>query len=425
MSKLISISLSPNVEKEDVLLALKLLFSPWKRMKGKAILELEEEFKKYLGTKYAFSFNSGRSSLMAILNSLGLMDGDEVLLQAFTCNAVANPIIWSGLKPVYIDCDEKTFNIDVEDLEKKISSKSKAVIIQHTFGLPADIDEILEVCRQNNLILIEDCAHSLGAEYKGKKVGTFGKASFFSFSRDKVISSVYGGMVATDDDKLAGRIQEYQEKIGYPHYLWSCQQLLHPVLMNWLILPTYKSIGKYLFVLFQELNILSKAVSLKEKRGERPNYFPKRMQNALAVLALNQLKKLERFNNHRREIASFYYEELKGTSFKLPVDPEDRKQNFLRFTLKHEKAHEIIEKFWDKNVLIGDWYTTPIAPDYNKLEKIKHGRDLRPASENMGYKLGSCPVAERLAKETFNLPTHINVSKEEAKKIVEFLRQWK
>ena len=285
MSKLISISLSPNVEKDDVSLAFKLLFSIGKRVKGKAILELEEKFKKYLGAKYSFSFNSGRSSLMAILDSLGLEKGGEVLLQAFTCNAVANPVIWSGLKPVYVDCNEKTFNIDVEDLKKKISPKSRAVIIQHTFGLPADIDEILEVCRQNNLILIEDCAHSLGAEYKGKKVGTFGTASFFSFSRDKVISSVYGGMVTTDDEKLAEKIREYQEKVGYPCYFWSCQQLLHPILMNWFILPTYKSFGKYFFVLFQELNILSKAVTLKEKRGMRPRYFPRRMQNALAILA--------------------------------------------------------------------------------------------------------------------------------------------
>ena len=88
----------------------------------------------------------------------------------------------------------------------------------------------------------------------------------------------------------------------------------------------------------------------------------------------------------------------------------------MRFTLKHEKAYEIIEKFWDKNILIGDWYTTSIAPDYNKLEKIKYGKNLCPASENVGYLPGSCPVSEKLAKETLNLPTHINISKEEAKK---------
>jgi len=200
--KPITISLSPNTEKDDILLALRLIFQPWKWKRGKAIKELENQFKEYLGVKYAFSFNSGRSSLMAILSSLDLEQGSEVLLQAFTCNAAANPILWSGLKPIYVDCDEDDFNIDVENLERKITSKSRVVIVQHTFGLPAEMDKILDIVRQNNLILNEDCAHSLGAKYRGQKMGTFGKAAFFSFSRDKIISSIYGGMAVTNGPSL-------------------------------------------------------------------------------------------------------------------------------------------------------------------------------------------------------------------------------
>src|SRR4030043_1069325 len=160
----ISISLSPNTERDDVRLALKTIFRPWLWKRGKAILELEEEFKKYLGVKYAFSFNSGRSSLMAILKVLNLEKGSEVLLQAFTCNAAVNPIIWTGLKPVFVDVNEKTFNMDAEDLRKKITLRRdsgqapRVVMVQHTFGLSADMDEILEICQKNNLILIEDCA---------------------------------------------------------------------------------------------------------------------------------------------------------------------------------------------------------------------------------------------------------------------------
>ena len=414
--KPISISLSPNTEPDDIWLALKLIFQPWQWKEGKTIQELENKFKEYLGEKptfakasagtYAISFNSGRSALIAILNSLGLEKDSEVLLQAFTCNAAANPIIWSGLKPVYVDCNETTFNIDIEDLKRKITERSRAVIVQHTFGLPANMDEILEICRQNNLILIEDCAHSLGATYKGKKVGTFGKAAFFSFSRDKVISSVYGGMVVTNDDSLAQKIKEFQEKVDFPSYFWIKQQLLHPVLMNWLILPTYKILGKYLLVLFQKLQILSKAVQWIEKFGEKPNYFPKRLPDALAILALNQFKKLERFNNHRKEIANFYYNELKNTPFKLPSATE---QIYLRFTIKHPRAHEIIRKAWKRNILIGDWYECPIAPSDTKLDKMQ-------------YKIGSCPKAEKLARETLNLPTHINVLEKETQKIIAFLK---
>ena len=269
------------------------------------------------------------------------------------------------------------------------------------------MDEILEICRQHNLILIEDCAHSLGAEYKNRKVGTFGKGAFFSFSRDKVISSVYGGMAVTNDENLAKKIKDYQEKIGYPSNFWIFQQLLHPVLMNWVILPTYRIFGKYLLVLFQWLKILSKAVHWKEKRGLKPGYFPKRMPNALAILALNQFKKLEKFNNHRKEIANFYRQELKElSSFESPSDYE---QIYLRFAVKHPQAHKIIRQAWQKNLLIGDWYTTPIAPHDTRLDKMK-------------YDKGGCSNAENLAKITLNLPTHINISQKQAQKIIDFLK---
>ena len=399
--KPISISLSPNTEKDDIFLAFRLLFKCriWK--KGRGVEELENRFKQYLGSKHAISFNSGRSSLMAILKSLNLDWNSEVLVQAFTCNAAVNPILWSGFKPVYVDCNEN-FNIDVEDLKKKITPQSKVIMVQHTFGLPADMDKISEIAKENNLILIEDCAHSLGAEYNGKKLGTFGRISFFSFSRDKIISSVYGGMAVTNDDNLAEKIRKYREGIEYPSYYWIFQQLLHPILMNYLILPFYSVIGKYLLVLFQWLHILSKAVHWKEKRGEKPCYFPKRMPNALALLALKQFGKLEKFNRHRKEIADFYEQNLKG--FELPI----QKGVFLRFPIKHSKAHQIIRNAWKRNILIGDWYTSPIAPDDTKLDKVR-------------YKIGTCPQAEKLAKTTLNLPTHINISKSQAQNIIDFL----
>jgi len=418
----ISISLSPNTERDDIHLALKLFFKPWLWKRGESEEFLEKEFKNYLEIEYAISFNSGRSALLAILKSLDLKENNEILLQAFTCNAAVSPILWASLKPIFIDCDEKTFNIDITNLERTLletrGKKSKVLMVQHTFGLPAEMDKILEICKKNNLILIEDCAHSLGAEYRGKKVGTFGDVAFFSFSRDKVISSVYGGIVVTNNENLAKKIKEFKEKIGYPSYFWIFQQLLHPVLMNYLILPTYSFLrtGKTLLIIFQWLKVLSKAVHWLEKRGKKPGYFPKRLPNALAILALNQFKKLDKFNQHRKKIAEFYRKELKETSFKLPTESE---QIYLRFTIKTSKnlstdrqAHNIIRKAWQQNILIGDWYTTAIAPHDTKLEK-------------MGYKLGSCSKAEKLAKETFNLPTHINISRKEAEKIVDFLKNIK
>ncbi len=408
--KPISISLSPNVQKDDVALALKLSFQPWKWKKGNAVKKLEDNFKQYQSTKYAFSFNSGRSSLFAILKALHLEKGSDVLLQAFTCNAVSNPILWMGLNPIYVDAADE-FNIDVEDLKRKITSKTKVLIIQHTFGLAANIDEVISIVRQNNITLIEDCAHALGAEYHGKKVGTFGDAAFFSFSRDKVISCVYGGMATTNNDELGRKLEQLQKEFGQPSLFWIKQQLLHPIILHYIILPAYNLIdlGKIFLIFSQWLHLLSKAVSWQEKRGQRPDYFPKALPNALAAMALHQFKKLDMFNAHRQKIAEFYYQELKNTVFGLP---EKNNNIFLRFAITHPKAHEIIYEAWHKeNILLGDWYTSVIAPQDTQLDK-------------MAYKQGMCPNAENLAQKTLNLPTHINISMEDAKRVVNFLKKY-
>lgn len=403
MIRPISISLSPNVEKDDVLLCFKSKLRFWKWKEGEYIEKLEKAFKDYLMVPGAVSFNSGRSAFLAILESLGLSRGDEVLLQAFTCNAASNPIIWAGLRPVYVDVLGDTFNIDPSDLRKKISERSKAVVVQHTFGLPANIDEIAGICKEKGLFLIEDCAHSLGACYKGGKIGTFGEAAFFSFSRDKIISSVYGGIAVAKKGDLCNKIREFQKKISYPSRFWIIQQLNHPILLNYLILPTYSVIGKYILIVFQWLKILSKAVDWKEKRGRKPGCFPKKLPNALAVLAFNQFNKLEKFNRHRKKVAEAYARE-----FGVSSSPESV---FLRFSLRNKMAHKIIRDAWKNNLLIGDWYTTPIAPHDTKPDKV-------------GYEKGSCPVAEKLAEETFNLPTHINIKDREIKKIVEFIKSY-
>jgi perosamine synthetase len=409
---MISISLSPNTEKDDILLAFKLIFQPWRWRDGKEVKLLEEKFAEFIGEKKenVFAFNSGRSCLMAILSSLEKKG--EVLLQSFTCNAASNPIIWSKLKPVYVDCKEDSFNIDINDLKRKINSNSRVVMVQHTFGLPAEMDKIVEICHEHNLILIEDCAHSLGAKYKGKKVGTFGDAVFFSFSRDKIISSVYGGMVTIKNKEMMEKVKSFYNKTNFPSKFWILQQLLHPILMNCLIIPTYSFFGKYFLILLQYSHIFSKAVHWKEKRGLKPSYFPKRMPNALAILALNQFGKISRFNRHRKEIANFYRQSfekeiLKKEKFQLPLDSD---QVYLRFSLKHPQAHNIIKKSWKENILLGDWYTTPIAPHDTRLEKV-------------GYKKGSCPKAEKLSKQTFNLPTHINISEKKAEKIMDFIKK--
>ena len=213
MFRPIHIGLSPNTAREDYLVALKTVCQPWMWKKGITITKVESWFKDYFHTETAVSFNAGRSALLAILNSLELEKGSEVFMQAFTCVAVPNAVIWTGAHPVFVDIDS-SLNFDVTDALKKVTSKTKAVIVQHTFGVPADMDKIIHFCNKHNLVLIEDCAHSLGATHKGKLVGTLGDASFFSFGRDKVVSSVFGGMAIINSKFKVERIPK-KPKISF------------------------------------------------------------------------------------------------------------------------------------------------------------------------------------------------------------------
>lgn len=413
--KPVSISLSPNTEKDDILLAKKIIgdFKSWKE--GEQVKILEGELKRYFAVKYTILFNSGRACLTAILEALQVKEGDEVLLQGFTCNSAVMPILQTKARPVFVDIDD-TLNMSPDDLEKKISSKSKVIMVQHTFGFPAQMDRIMEISKKHNLILIEDCAHSLGAKFQDKLCGTLGDIAFFSFGRDKIISSVFGGALITNNEELGRKIINFKDKLNYPSGFWIFQQLLHPILINNLILPLYRfpTLGKIFLIFLQKIRILSKAVSSKEKKGSASRSYPKKFPNALATLALNQFQKLERFNFHRREIAKIYEENLKESAFVLPfsTNKEQKEIIFMRYPVLVSDSERILKEFRKKRILLNDgWRKISIVPPGNDIKK-------------MGYILGSCPKAEEVASKILNLPTHINLSKEKAKEIVDLLKKF-
>ncbi len=405
-------SLSPNTREDDLMLTLKTLLIPSCWQSGNAVAELEDAFRHYFTVKSAFSFVSGRTALFAILKSLGIKEGDEILIQAYTCVAVAEPILWCQAKPIYVDC-ETDFNLSPEDLPKKITPHCKAIIVQHTFGQPAQLEKIISFAKEHNLWLIEDGAHSLGSIYQGQKIGTFGIASFWSFGRDKVISSTFGGMVTTDNAELAQKIHALKNSFLPPGKIWIGRQLLHPLVL-WSAKKTYRflALGKIILELAKRLKIISLAVEAPEKRGEAPTFAFYQMPNALAALALNQFKKLEFFNQHRKKIAAFYTQALRNNfCFIFPPTKENSESIHLRYTLLNPQAPQIIREALQNGIELGNWYNAPIAPkgvDYAKVY----------------YTLGSCPQAEKLSKQSVNLPTHIQITEKDAQKIVDFIRNY-
>lgn len=408
MKRPIAISLSPNVQKNDIFSALKMLLMFWKFFQCDYIKQLERWFRSYFKVSYAISFASGRGALYTILKALDISKNDEVLMQAFTCVAVSGPILALKAKPVYVDINN-SLTMDPVDLEKKITKKSKVIIVQHTFGIPADLDKIIKIAKEHNLTVVEDCAHLLGTIYKNKKIGLYGIASFFSFGRDKAFSSVFGGMVITNNKDLGTKIRIFQKRQNFPSFFWTFQQLLHPIAFSF-ILPTYNllSIGKIILVVLQKIKLLSFPVIKEEKQGKLPLIFVKKLPNALCFLTINQLKKIEEYNLMRRKIASIYLQKIMKENV---IFPYEKSLPFLRFPVIVNNRDKIFNSFKKKGIYIGKWYSEIIDPIGVNFEKIN-------------YKKGVCPKAEEIAGKIINLPTYPTMKTEDAEKIVQMFNKY-
>jgi len=396
MAKPILISISPNTDPSDVKLAIKLLFRPRLWQQGKAVNQLKNKLKKYFHTNNCFLLNSARTGLYLALKSLKLKPTDEILCQAFTCVVVPNSIIWAKAKPVFVDTIKNDFNVDINDLAKKITNKSKAIIIQHTFGNPDNISAIKKLCQQHDLVLIEDCAHSLGAEYNSKKIGTFGDLTVLSFGRDKVISSVFGGVLIVNNKKFIKSIKQLTVNLKYPSLFWIFQQLLHPIIFS-LIIPIYFSwqinkftLGKFFLFFLQKLNLISQPVSQSEKNNQM-TLLPQKLPNALASLAVHQFSKLKSLNQSRRKIAGQYQKDLNLSSI-------SQNSIFLRFPLLVNQPEKLIKLAKKQHILLGDWYRPLIAPNI-------------------------CPNAQAVSQKIINLPTHPKMNFNDIKRITKFIKQ--
>lgn len=371
MRKVISCSLSPNTETDDVLEAIRVILRPWLWRRGSAIVRIKKWFSTHYGTKHVIFTNSGRSSLFLLLKAFEIGKGDEVIVQTFTCVAVPNSVLWCGATPVYADIDER-YNLDPGDLVSRITSSTRAVIVQHTFGYAAQITKIADICRKHKLILIEDCAHSMGVTVNGQQTGTFGDGAIFSFGRDKVISSVFGGaaIVPEKHSNVAKRLEELTAHLEFPARMWVFTQLLHPIAFS-VILPLYRlGVGKLILVLLQKLKLLSFPVYKEEKHGSRPPVFPARYPNGLALLLLVQLKKLDRYIRTREEIAKYYEAELSKPGrytyvIKKPGDVP------LRFPVLHEHATQIRLFARKRGILLGNWYHNCIDPNGVDFHAVK------------------------------------------------------
>ena len=411
MSKPIFIAASPNTERDDVLLAAKLMNRFWSWKRTDKVKELEQQVSKFLNKRPAIAFDSARSSLYAILKAYGIGEGDEVILPGFTCLVVANPVIWTGARPVYVDINARTFRYNLKDLSTKVNNRTKAIIVQHTFGIADKVNEIRKIVGKK-VVIIEDLAHSLGGEYQGERLGTLGDAAIITFGIEKALSSVRGGVAVVADPEIAEKLRLFQQGLPKFSYKRIYFALLNPIF--WAIVTPlyYLGIGKLTFgrvaTFFGHLfGILGNMIAHEEYETIKPKWTPAQMPGALAELALNQWPKLERFNEHRRQIAAVYSREL---AVKYPEEPGN-KNVYLRFPVFVNSQKKALLEGKKNRVVLGDWYKTMLYAPERSYKKLF-------------YEKGMAKISEQVTKYIINLPTGINVTEVDAKRIAEFTKKY-
>ncbi len=390
----------------DCLVAARCLLAPRGLVRGPAIREYEEAFASQVGVRHAVSFAAGRVGLYGILRALGVGEGDEVLLQVPTHIVVANAIRYTGAEPVYVDCETENFNIDLRQAAERITPRTKILILQHTFGVPADLDGALALARRHNLEVVEDCVHALGATYAGRQVGSFGRAAFFSTEETKTISSTMGGMVTTDDPELAARIRAFQESCDLPSTILTARYVLKLALYHVLTQPYIHRYSRPMYELLGRRHPLPRPTSEEELRGERPTGYKQGFSNAQAVLALRQLRRLDRNVAHRAAIAEAYRSRLTESGFQVCRPPEHARPSFVRYPVWVVNRSDA-ERATRPYAVLGSWFTSVLEEAASPI----HG----------GYAEGSCPRAEEASRHLVNLPTHPQVHMRDVESLVSAL----
>ncbi len=281
-------------------------------VQGNVVEKFEKKVAKFIGVDGAVATNTGTSALHLSLLAIGINKGDYVAIPSFVCTALLNAVKYVGAQPILVDINPETYNIDISDLKKKTKRSTKAIILPHLFGLPADIDEIMSL----GIPVIEDCAQAIGADYKGEKAGSYGRLSCFSFYATKVLSTGEGGMVVSDSKNLLKKIRDFRDYDNKKNY------------------------------------------------SVRYNY---KMTDIQAAMGISQLKKLHSFILKRVDIAKRYSSVLQAFCNAPSIRYKDRKHIFFRFPIQIQgNVAKALDFFTERGVTC----TRPVFKPIHKYLQI-------------------------------------------------------
>lgn len=362
-----------SIDKKDIDAVIEVLKSDYLTT-GPKIKEFEEALASVTGTGYSVAFSSGTAALHAACFVSGVAEGDEIITSAMTFAASANCAFYVGAKPVFADIDPVTYNIDVKDIEKKITNRTKAIIPVHYTGQPCQMDKIVQLAKEHNLTIIQDASHALGAEYKNKKIAQYGDMTIYSFHPVKHITSGEGGAIATNDYELYQKLLQFR---------------VHGITREKDRMSEYHGGWYY------------------EQQFLGYNY---RITDIQTVLGLSQLKRLDEFIEKRKHIAYKYnkaFDELKGVT--IPNQLQNTQSSWHIYVLQFEldKLNIVRKDIYDKlrNMNIG--VNVHYIPVY-----------YHPFYRNKGYKKGLCPEAEKLYEGIITLPLYPDLKDEQVEYII-------
>jgi dTDP-4-amino-4,6-dideoxygalactose transaminase len=332
---------------------------------GPKVAEFEADFAKFIGTKYAVATSSGTTALEVALRAYGIKEGDEVITTPFTFIASANAVLYTGARPVFVDIDPETFNIDPEKIEKAITKKTKAILPVHLYGSACDMTRIMAIARKHKLVVIEDACQAHGAEWKEKKVGSFG-AGCFSLYPTKNMTVGEGGMITTNDKTVYEQsllLRAHGSKVRYYH------------------------------------DILGY------------NY---RMTDLEGAIGIEQLKKLPKFNKLRQANATYLSKNLsKIKGIMVPVAPKNVTHVYHQYTIRITKdfpitRDEVLAKLTEAGIGTAVFYPLPL-----NRQKVY---------QNLGYKANTA-VADEITSQVLSIPVHPGLKKEDLSYIVKTFQE--
>ena len=359
----------PDITEKEIEAVCEVLRSPNLSL-GPKLEEFERAFARYIGTKRAVAVNSGTSGLFLCMSALGIQSGDEVITTPFTFIASATSIMMAGARPVFVDIDPVSLNIDPAKIESAITGKTKAILPVEIFGNPAGFDKICQIAQKNNLPVIEDSCEALGSTLNGKKVGTFGTMSVFGFYPNKQITTGEGGMILTDNDALADMCISLRNQGRSKDEGWFGHERLG-----------------YNF----------------------------RLSDINCALGIVQLSRIEQIKSKRKQVAKWYQEMLADDErIIIPAEPADCDMNWFVFVVRltdnftRQQRDRILERMRKRNIQVSNYFP-PVH--------------LQPfMARQFGYKMGDFPVTEKVCKSTIALPFYNNLSRDQVAVVCKVLK---